>query len=245
MQASPKPRRGLRGNRLEWKVNPDWEEVWLLSVPAGIIGWNARSFSGARKSASRSASCENASRRILIATSRQLRMESMQVHLGCQGVELSSMSDRGDSRTIGPDNSASTPTWRTSLVETRLCRLDTLCLRGRRPRPAHRPGSRTPGTDGRPRARAHRHGTSRRTAREPPPGVRGDFSRALRRAIYTNDKAQLGAALDRDVSHRAAIEPTRAPAAPAQTIERSPAHQHGIGFGHTTMNITFRRSRRR
>jgi conjugative relaxase-like TrwC/TraI family protein len=49
--------------------------------------------------------------------------------------------------------------------------------------------------------------------------------------IYTNDKAQLAAALDRDVSHRAAIEPTRAPAAPAQTIERSPAHQHGIGFG--------------
>jgi len=30
--------------------------------------------------------------------------------------------------------------------------------------------------------------------------------------IYTNDKAQLAAALDRDVSHRAAIEPTRAPA---------------------------------
>jgi hypothetical protein len=30
--------------------------------------------------------------------------------------------------------------------------------------------------------------------------------------IYTNDKAQLGAALDRDVSHRAAIELTRAPA---------------------------------
>ena len=49
--------------------------------------------------------------------------------------------------------------------------------------------------------------------------------------IYTNDKAQLAAALDRDVSHRAAIELTRAPAAPAQTIERSPARQHGIGFG--------------
>jgi hypothetical protein len=49
--------------------------------------------------------------------------------------------------------------------------------------------------------------------------------------IYTNDKTQLAAALDRDVSHRAAIEPTRAPAAPAQTIERSPARQHGIGFG--------------
>jgi ATP-dependent exoDNAse (exonuclease V) alpha subunit len=49
--------------------------------------------------------------------------------------------------------------------------------------------------------------------------------------IYTNDKAQLAEALDRDVSHRAAIEPTRAPAAPAQTIERSPARGHGIGFG--------------
>jgi ATP-dependent exoDNAse (exonuclease V) alpha subunit len=48
--------------------------------------------------------------------------------------------------------------------------------------------------------------------------------------IYTNDKAQLAAALDRDVSHRAAIEP-RAPASPAQKIERSPARQHGIGFG--------------
>jgi ATP-dependent exoDNAse (exonuclease V) alpha subunit len=47
---------------------------------------------------------------------------------------------------------------------------------------------------------------------------------------YTNDKAQLAAALDRDVLHRAAIEPTRTPAAPAQTIERSPAHHHGIGF---------------
>jgi hypothetical protein len=49
--------------------------------------------------------------------------------------------------------------------------------------------------------------------------------------IYTNDKMQLAAALDRDVSHRAALEPTHAPAAPAQTIERSPAHHHGIGFG--------------
>jgi ATP-dependent exoDNAse (exonuclease V) alpha subunit len=49
--------------------------------------------------------------------------------------------------------------------------------------------------------------------------------------IYTNDKAQLAEALDRDVSHRAAIEPTRAPAALAQTIERSPARGHGIGFG--------------
>jgi ATP-dependent exoDNAse (exonuclease V) alpha subunit len=49
--------------------------------------------------------------------------------------------------------------------------------------------------------------------------------------IYTNDKAQLSAALDRDISHRAAIEPTRAPAAPERTIERSPARGHGIGFG--------------
>jgi ATP-dependent exoDNAse (exonuclease V) alpha subunit len=49
--------------------------------------------------------------------------------------------------------------------------------------------------------------------------------------IYTNDKAQLAAALDRDVSHRAAIELTRAPASPAQTIERSPVRQHGIGLG--------------
>jgi hypothetical protein len=48
--------------------------------------------------------------------------------------------------------------------------------------------------------------------------------------IYTNDKTQLAAALDRDVSHRAAIEP-RAPASPAQTIERSPTRQHSIGFG--------------
>jgi hypothetical protein len=49
--------------------------------------------------------------------------------------------------------------------------------------------------------------------------------------IYTNDKTQLAAALDRDASHRAAIEPVRAPAAPAQTIERSQARHHGIGFG--------------
>jgi ATP-dependent exoDNAse (exonuclease V) alpha subunit len=49
--------------------------------------------------------------------------------------------------------------------------------------------------------------------------------------IYTNDKTQLAAALDRDVSHRAAIELTRAPAPPAQKLERSPARQLGIGFG--------------
>jgi hypothetical protein len=49
--------------------------------------------------------------------------------------------------------------------------------------------------------------------------------------IYTNDKTQLAAALDRDVSHRTAIEPTLAPASPAPKIERSPARQLGIGFG--------------
>jgi ATP-dependent exoDNAse (exonuclease V) alpha subunit len=49
--------------------------------------------------------------------------------------------------------------------------------------------------------------------------------------IYTNDKTQLAAALDRDVSHRAAIELTHAPASPEQTIERSPARDHGIGLG--------------
>ena len=49
--------------------------------------------------------------------------------------------------------------------------------------------------------------------------------------IYTNHKTQLAAALDRDVSHRAAIEPTRAPALPEQKLERSPARQLGIGFG--------------
>ena len=49
--------------------------------------------------------------------------------------------------------------------------------------------------------------------------------------IYTNDKSRLAEALNRDVSHRAAIDPTRAPAAPAQTLERSPAHHLAIGFG--------------
>jgi hypothetical protein len=34
-----------------------------------------------------------------------------------------------------------------------------------------------------------------------------------------------------DVSHRAAIEPTLAPASPAHKIERSPARQLGIYFG--------------
>jgi hypothetical protein len=46
--------------------------------------------------------------------------------------------------------------------------------------------------------------------------------------IYTNDKAQLAVALDRDVSHRAAIEVTRTPAAAAQTIERSPRRRHRL-----------------
>jgi hypothetical protein len=49
--------------------------------------------------------------------------------------------------------------------------------------------------------------------------------------IYTNDKAHLAETLDRDISHRAALEPPRAPAAPAQTLERSPARHLGIGFG--------------
>jgi hypothetical protein len=49
--------------------------------------------------------------------------------------------------------------------------------------------------------------------------------------IYANDKAQLAATLDRDLSHRAAIEPAQVPPSPAQTIERSPARPHGIGFG--------------
>jgi hypothetical protein len=40
--------------------------------------------------------------------------------------------------------------------------------------------------------------------------------------IYTNDKAQLAAALDRDVSHRAAIEPTHVRDSPAR---RSSGHQ--------------------
>lgn len=44
--------------------------------------------------------------------------------------------------------------------------------------------------------------------------------------VYTNDKAQLAAALDRDVSHRAHPRPG---STPVQTIERSP--RGGIGFG--------------
>jgi len=49
--------------------------------------------------------------------------------------------------------------------------------------------------------------------------------------IFTNDKSRLADALSRDFSHRAAIEQTRAPAAPTQAIERAPARQIGIGFG--------------
>ena len=49
--------------------------------------------------------------------------------------------------------------------------------------------------------------------------------------IYTNDKARLSETLDRDISHRSAIETTRVQESPAQTIERSPARQHSIGFG--------------
>jgi ATP-dependent exoDNAse (exonuclease V) alpha subunit len=39
--------------------------------------------------------------------------------------------------------------------------------------------------------------------------------------IYTNDKAQLGEALSRDVAHRSAIEPARVPASSRQEIEPS------------------------
>jgi hypothetical protein len=49
--------------------------------------------------------------------------------------------------------------------------------------------------------------------------------------IYTNDQTRLAETLDRNISHRAAIEPTRAPASPARTLERSPARHLGIGFG--------------
>jgi hypothetical protein len=39
--------------------------------------------------------------------------------------------------------------------------------------------------------------------------------------IYTNDKAQLGEALSRDVSHRSAIETGRAPELSAPKLEQS------------------------
>jgi ATP-dependent exoDNAse (exonuclease V) alpha subunit len=41
--------------------------------------------------------------------------------------------------------------------------------------------------------------------------------------IYTDDKAQLGDALSREVSHRSAIEPGRAPVSPSLEVERSAA----------------------
>jgi hypothetical protein len=49
--------------------------------------------------------------------------------------------------------------------------------------------------------------------------------------IYTNDKSRLVEALHRDVSHRAAIEQTHAPAGPPQTLERTTVRQIGIGLG--------------
>jgi hypothetical protein len=49
--------------------------------------------------------------------------------------------------------------------------------------------------------------------------------------IYTNDRTRLAEALNRDVSHRTAIEHTQAPAAPAHAVERSVARQIGIGIG--------------
>jgi hypothetical protein len=54
---------------------------------------------------------------------------------------------------------------------------------------------------------------------------------ASRAATQRIDRTQLAAALDRDVSHRTAIEPTLGAASPAQKIERSPTRQLGIGFG--------------
>ena len=41
--------------------------------------------------------------------------------------------------------------------------------------------------------------------------------------IYTNDKGQLGEALSREVSHRSAIEPGRAPGSPTHQLEPSAA----------------------
>jgi len=46
--------------------------------------------------------------------------------------------------------------------------------------------------------------------------------------IYTDDKTQLGEALSRDVSHRAALEVGRAAPAPAQTQEPSTPRRHDI-----------------
>ena len=44
--------------------------------------------------------------------------------------------------------------------------------------------------------------------------------------IYTDDKAQLGEALSREVSHRSAIEPSRAPGTARRTWSR---RQRGVG----------------
>jgi conjugative relaxase-like TrwC/TraI family protein len=44
--------------------------------------------------------------------------------------------------------------------------------------------------------------------------------------IYTNDKAQLGEALSREVSHRSALEPGRVPASPTRAVEPSAAQRH-------------------
>jgi hypothetical protein len=53
--------------------------------------------------------------------------------------------------------------------------------------------------------------------------------------LYTNDKAQLGETLNREVSHRSAIELGRAPAASSQEIaqstNRNQAREHTISYG--------------
>ena len=46
--------------------------------------------------------------------------------------------------------------------------------------------------------------------------------------IYTNDRAQLGEALGRDVSHRSAIELGRAPESPAPKLEPSTARRQEV-----------------
>ena len=46
--------------------------------------------------------------------------------------------------------------------------------------------------------------------------------------IYTNDRAQLGEALSRDVSHRSAIEIGRAPELPAPKLEPSKARRQEV-----------------
>jgi conjugative relaxase-like TrwC/TraI family protein len=53
--------------------------------------------------------------------------------------------------------------------------------------------------------------------------------------IYTNDKANLGQELSRDVSHRSAMQPERAPEPAAHKIEpaSSESHEKGIARGHS------------